>query len=141
MAPGSCSIWPATSTRPRRTGPWLLGDAPDGRHVHETWPTSGAILPPRPRGPAPRQGPHGRACGGRHLWAQYVPQDRDLNRGWSTEGHRYRALEREIASRPGTFFFCCLLYADDSDFPAAIDLGVLRPDGLHAERFRNRFDL
>jgi hypothetical protein len=37
--------------------------------------------------------------------------------------------------------FCCLLYGDDSDFPAAIDLGVLRPDGLHTERFRNRFDV
>ena len=69
------------------------------------------------------------------------PQDRDLNRGWSAEGRRYRALEREIATTPGTFFFCCLLYVDDSDFPAAIDLGVLRPGGLHVERFRNRFDL
>jgi hypothetical protein len=69
------------------------------------------------------------------------PQDRALNRGWSTEGRRYRALEREIAKTPGTFFFSCLLYADDTDFPAAIELGVLRPDGLHVERFRNRFDV
>jgi hypothetical protein len=43
------------------------------------------------------------------------PQDRELNRGWSNEGKRYRALEREIAATPGTFFFCCLLYRDDSD--------------------------
>jgi hypothetical protein len=69
------------------------------------------------------------------------PQDRELNRGWSAEGRRYRALEREIATTPGAFFFCCLLYADDTDFPAAVELGVLRPDGLHVERFRNRFDL
>jgi hypothetical protein len=69
------------------------------------------------------------------------PQDRDLNRGWSVEGRRYRALEREIASMPGTFFFCCLLYADDTDFPAAIELGVLRSAGLLVERFKNRFDL
>ena len=69
------------------------------------------------------------------------PQDRDLNRGWSSEGRRYRALEREIAKTPGTFFFSCLLYADDTDFPAAIELGVLRPDRLHVERFRNRFDI
>ncbi len=68
------------------------------------------------------------------------PQDRDLNRGRSTEGRRYRRLEREIAKTPGTFFFCCLLYADDTDFPAAIELGILRSDGLHVERFRNRFD-
>jgi hypothetical protein len=69
------------------------------------------------------------------------PHDRELNRGWSVEGRRYRALEREIADRPGTFFFCCLLYADDSDFPAVVELGVLRNDGLQIERFRNRFDL
>jgi hypothetical protein len=49
-------------------------------------------------------------------------------------------LEREIAKAPGTFFFCCLLYADDTDFPASIELGVLRSGGLHVERFRNRFD-
>jgi hypothetical protein len=69
------------------------------------------------------------------------PQDSALNRGWSAEGKRYRALEREIAATTGRFFFCCLMYADDSDFPAAVDLGLLRPGGLHVERFRNRFDL
>jgi hypothetical protein len=99
---------------------------------------------PSPRGRAARPLDKGHmvahAAGGT-FGPNMFPQNRDLNRGWSTEGRRYRALEREIASRPGTFFFCCLLYADDSDFPAAIDLGVLRPDGLHAERFRNRFDL
>ena len=68
------------------------------------------------------------------------PQDRELNRGWSNEGERYRALEREIAATPGAFFFCCLLYRDDSDFPAAVELGLLRPGGLYVERFRNRFD-
>jgi hypothetical protein len=47
----------------------------------------------------------------------------------------------EIANTPGTFFFCCLLYADDSDFPAAVELGVLRVGGLQVQRFRNRFDL
>jgi hypothetical protein len=69
------------------------------------------------------------------------PQDRALNRGWSGEGKRYRALEREIVATPGTFFFCCLLYADHSDFPAAVELGLLRSGGLHVERFRNRFDI
>jgi hypothetical protein len=69
------------------------------------------------------------------------PQDRALNRGWSAEGKRYRALEREMARTSGAFFFCCLLYADDSDFPAAVELGLLRSSGLHVERFLNRFDL
>ena len=39
------------------------------------------------------------------------------------------------------FFFCCLLYGDDSDFPAAVELGLLRLGGLYVERFRNRFDV
>ena len=69
------------------------------------------------------------------------PQDRELNRGWSAEGKRYRALEREIVATPGTFFFCCLLYGDDSDFPAAVELGLLRLGGPYVERFPNRFDL
>lgn len=99
---------------------------------------------PSPRGRAARpldkghMVPH--AAGGT-FGPNIFPQDRDLNRGWSMEGRRYRALEREIANAPGTFFFCCLLYADDTDFPAAIRLGVLRPEGLHVEQFRNRFDL
>jgi len=50
-------------------------------------------------------------------------------------------LEREIAGGPGAFFCCCLLYADDSDFPAAVELGLLRSSGLHVERFVNSFDL
>ena len=27
------------------------------------------------------------------------------------------------------FFFCCLLYGDDSDYPAAVELGLLRAGG------------
>jgi hypothetical protein len=111
---------------------------------------------PRPRDEAYQRGypsPRGRAArpldkghmvahaAGGTFGPNMFPQDRELNRGWSAEGRRYRALEREIANTPGTFFFCCLLYADDTDFPAAVDLGILRFDGLHVERFRNRFDL
>jgi hypothetical protein len=111
---------------------------------------------PRPRDQAYQRGypsPQGRAArpldkghmvahaAGGTFGPNMFPQDRELNRGWSAEGRRYRALEREVATTPGTFFLCCLLYADDSDFPAAVDLGILRPDGLHVERFRNRFDL
>ena len=49
-----------------------------------------------------------RAAGGTFR-PNLFPQDRSLNRGWSTEGRRYHALEREITKTPGTFFFCCLL--------------------------------
>jgi len=68
------------------------------------------------------------------------PQDRELNRGWSEQGRRYRALEREAGATPGTFFFCRLVYTDETDFPAWVELGILRAQELHVDRFRNRFD-
>ena len=77
---------------------------------------------------------------GGDLGQNIFPQDRDLNRGWSEEGKRYRALEREIGRSSGTFFFCRLVYVDETDFPGWVELGVLRGAVLHVERFRNRFD-
>jgi hypothetical protein len=65
-------------------------------------------------------------------------QDRSLNRGWSEEGRRFRALERETAI-PGTFYFGHLLYEDDTAYPTEIEIGILRGDTLHVERFQNRF--
>ena len=103
----------SATTRPRKA-------ARPGRSTRATW------LPTRPAAPS------GPTCSPRTETSTEDGRPRDAATA---------PLEREIASRPGTFFFCCLLYADDSDLPAAIDLGVLRPDGLHTERFRNRFDL
>jgi len=77
---------------------------------------------------------------GGDLGQNIFPQDRDLNRGWSEEGKRYRALEREIGRTSGTFFFCRLVYIDETDFAGWVELGVLRGAVLHVERFRNRFD-
>jgi hypothetical protein len=99
---------------------------------------------PSPRGRAARSLDRGHMIphtAGGELGPNIFPQDRALNRGWSVEGRRYRALEREITGRPGTFFFSHLRYIDESDFPAVVELGVLRPDGLHTDRFRNRFDV
>ena len=64
-------------------------------------------------------------------------QDRSLNRGWSQEGRRFRALEREAAI-PGTFYFGHLLYKDDTSYPMEIEIGILRGGTLHVERFQNR---
>ena len=50
-------------------------------------------------------------------------------------GKRYRALEREIGATPGLFFFCRLIYRDETDFPAWVELGTLRGAALHVERF------
>lgn len=66
-------------------------------------------------------------------------QDRDLNRGRSDQGKRYRALEREAAATPGAFYFGHLLYEDDTAYPAAIETGLIRGSELHVEQFRNRF--
>jgi hypothetical protein len=65
-------------------------------------------------------------------------QDRALNRGWSAEGRRYRALEREAAATPGTLYFGHLMYDDDTAYPVAIEIGLLRGTTLHAEHFDNR---
>lgn len=66
-------------------------------------------------------------------------QDRSLNRGWSQEGRRFRALEREAVAIPGTFYFGHLLYDDDTAYPVEIEIGILRGGTLHAERLQNRF--
>jgi hypothetical protein len=76
---------------------------------------------------------------GGDLGQNIFPQDRELNRGWSEQGRQYRALEREAVATPGTFFFCRLIYTDETDFPAWVELGVLRANGPHVDRFRNRF--
>lgn len=66
-------------------------------------------------------------------------QDRALNRGWSAEGKRYRALEREAARTPDTFFVVHLIYSDDTAYPAIVEVGLLRGQtDLHVERFNNR---
>jgi hypothetical protein len=68
-------------------------------------------------------------------------QDRDLNRGWSAEGRRYRAMEREAASLPGSFYFGHLIYADDTDWPSEVETGILRDGRLVTARFANRTGL
>ena len=64
---------------------------------------------------------------------------RDLNRGWSSQGKRFRALEREAAATPRTFASGHLLYEDGTAYPAEIETGLLRGETLHVDRFRNRF--
>jgi len=66
-------------------------------------------------------------------------QRRDLNRGWSSQGKRFRALEREAATTPGTFYFGHLLYDDGTAYPNEIETGLLRGETLHVDRFCNRF--
>ena len=98
----------------------------------------GFPLPPDPDGALADRGhliPH---LSGGEFGPNIFRQHRALNRGWSPEGKRYRALEREAAAAPGTFYFGHLVYEDDTAYPAEIETGLLRGGRLHVQRFRNR---
>lgn len=93
---------------------------------------------------------HGRALDRGHFVAfsggglfgpNVFDQDRALNRGWSRAGQRYRALENQAVRTRGAVLVVLPQYADDTDFPAFLDVTVIDPSGVGAERFRNRFDL
>jgi hypothetical protein len=79
----------------------------------------------------------GHASGG-ILDINLFPQRRELNRGWSEEGKRFRSMERHVAEHPGVFFYHRPLYRDDTWIPASLEYGVLVDDvRWWVERFRN----
>ena len=79
----------------------------------------------------------GHASGG-ILDINLFPQRRELNRGWSEEGKRFRSMERYVAEHPGTFFYHRPSYRDQTWIPATLEYGVL-VDGERwwVDRFRN----
>ena len=99
----------------------------------------GFPLPPDPDGTLVDRGhliPH---LSGGEFGPNIFRQRRDLNRGWSSQGKRFRALEREAAATPCTFYFGHLLYEDGTAYPTEIETGLLHGEALHVDRFRNRF--
>ena len=68
-------------------------------------------------------------------------QDRALNRGWSRQGRIYRATETRAVATGDAVLFARPQYADDSDIPAFVDLGVIDDQGCAVSRFRNRYDI
>jgi hypothetical protein len=66
-----------------------------------------------------------------------VPMNAALNRGWSQEGARFRAMERLAAAVPGTLFFIRPVYDDDSDRPCRFEVGVQVGTALLVEEFAN----
>ena len=65
-----------------------------------------------------------------------VPMDAALNRGWSAEGSRFRALERRAAAAPGTLFFIRLVYQDGTDRPSRFEAGVQDEENLLVDTFQ-----
>jgi hypothetical protein len=57
-------------------------------------------------------------------------QRRDINRGWSELGKRFRALEQYCVDHPGTFCFSRPFYADGFSRPAFLDFGLIDQDGV-----------
>jgi hypothetical protein len=66
-------------------------------------------------------------------------QRRDLNRGWSEPGKRYRAMEKYCAEHPGTFCFTRPLYADTSSKPSRLEFGALKAGEFRVEVFDNEY--
>ncbi len=69
----------------------------------------------------------GHASGG-ILDINLFPQRRELNRGWSDEGKRFRAMERYVAEHRGTFFYHRPLYDSENWIPCRLEYGVLLED-------------
>jgi hypothetical protein len=66
-------------------------------------------------------------------------QRRDLNRGWSTAGKRFREMEKYCELNSGTFRFSRPIYLDQTAKPGLVEFGALR--GNHefwVECFDNR---
>lgn len=80
----------------------------------------------------------GHASGG-ILDINLFPQRRELNRGWSLEGKRFRSMERYVAKRPGTFFYHRPRYDDETWIPQYLEYGVLIDDTRwRVDTFRNK---
>lgn len=69
------------------------------------------------------------------------PQRRDINRGWSVDGKKYRSMERHVAENPGTLVFSRPIYNDFSCCPAFIEYGYYDTSNkLEVEVFPNKND-
>jgi hypothetical protein len=69
------------------------------------------------------------------------PQRRDINRGWSEEGKRYRKMEQYVAAHPGTFVFSRPIFQDLTECPYFLECGYFDQElQLHVETFPNRYD-
>lgn len=66
------------------------------------------------------------------------PQPAALNRGRTPDGRRWRAFERAVAAREGTFHFVRPRYDDPTWVPVELEAGYVSGADLVVERFANR---
>jgi hypothetical protein len=77
-------------------------------------------------------------CIGGGLDVNVFSQDRLPNRGWSSQGKRYRQMENYCYKQPRTFCFSHPIYADGSSIPRWLEFGLLMTDEtLWVEVFEN----
>ncbi|MDB5250660.1 MAG: hypothetical protein JWQ40_5054 [Segetibacter sp.] len=70
------------------------------------------------------------------------PHRRDINRGWSKEGKKYRLMERHVAENRGTVVFSRPVYNDFSCCPAFIEYGYFDTSNkLEVDVFPNKNEL
>ncbi len=68
------------------------------------------------------------------------PHRRDINRGWSREGKRYREMENFVGKNPGVFVFSRPVYKDFSCCPYSLEYGYCDKDlNFTVEQFSNRY--
>jgi hypothetical protein len=66
-------------------------------------------------------------------------QRRDMNRGWSAEGKRYREMEKYCVLNPSTLCFSRPIYVDQTSRPAFLEFGIFKDNRkLWIECFDNR---
>jgi hypothetical protein len=81
---------------------------------------------------------HSLGAGIQGIEVNVFEQDRALNRGWSEDGKRFRAMEKYCAKNEGTMFFHRLIYVGETDVPAWTEFGVFRTSAdLWVEVFSN----
>ena len=72
------------------------------------------------------------------LEANVFVQRRDLNRGWSAAGKRFREMEKYCVLNRGTLCFSRPLYLDETARPSFVEFGVLKTNReLWVECFDN----
>ena len=120
------------SRAPRVVGVWGLSQPPASGRDHSRMRGH-----PRPGRSGDDRGHLISCAAGGGYDINLVPMDAALNRGWSAEGSRFRALERKAASAPGTLFFIRPVYQDGTDRPGRFETGVQDGENLLVDVFAN----